>query len=127
MNFNYLKRYTKPNPSLVHSLIDVATTVDGNVTFTGGLRVEGTINGSIKGDEHSMLILASCGTIGGSVQVTHAIIDGPINGPVVICELLELLPGARINGDVKYKSLKVHAGAILNGTLTSTQQQGEPV
>jgi len=116
----------KVNPSLVNSLVGPATVVKGDVSFAGGLRVEGTIEGSINGTDNSVLVLVNGGRITGSINVTHAIIDGPIEGPLVICETLELKPAARINGDITYKDLTIKAGAIINGRLIHNNPALQP-
>ncbi len=53
-------------------------------------------------------------------------VNGQINGPVYSYELLELQPKARITGDVNYKALEMHGGALVSGKLTH-EQADEPV
>lgn len=112
-------RTTKNNQ--VDALIGSSTQVDGGVKFTGGLRVEGQINGDVNGVKiekaDSVLILVRNAMITGSVNVNRAIIDSTVDGPLVICEHLELLPGARVK-DVTYRIIKVHEGAIIDGKMT---------
>ena len=112
-------RKTKKNQ--VDALIGSSTQVDGGVKFTGGLRVEGQINGDVNGVKiekaDSVLILVRNAMITGSVNVNRAIIDSTVDGPLVICEHLELLPGARVK-DVTYRIIKVHEGAIIDGKMT---------
>ena len=43
--------------------------------------------------------------------------NGTINGPVHASETLELQPSARVRGDVHYKSLEIHHGAVVEGKL----------
>jgi cytoskeletal protein CcmA (bactofilin family) len=45
------------------------------------------------------------------------IVNGHVKGPVHASELLELQPKARIEGDVTYKALEMHQGAVINGQL----------
>lgn len=112
-------RKTKTNQ--VDALIGSSTKVDGGVKFTGGLRVEGQINGDVVGvkveSADSVLTLMRNAMITGSVNVNRAVIDSVVDGPLVICEHLELLPGACVK-DVTYRVLKVHEGAIIDGKMT---------
>jgi cytoskeletal protein CcmA (bactofilin family) len=115
-------RKKKPSVSVVSSLIGQEMTIAGNVTFKGGLRLEGNINGDIvgvpeDGINNTMLVLTKGAQINGSVCVGHAVIDGPIFGSVFTFETLELKSNAQINGDITYKDLIVHTGAIVNGKL----------
>lgn len=109
-------------PNQVDALVGSATQIDGSIKFDGGLRVEGQVNGDVTGMGNSMLTLAKAAMIGGSIKATRAIIDGTVSGPMVIAEHLELLPNARIVGDVTYKVIKVHEGAIVDGRLIPTAE-----
>ncbi|MCY7317485.1 MAG: polymer-forming cytoskeletal protein, partial [Ramlibacter sp.] len=53
----------------------------------------------------------------GAIDADHVIINGTVNGPVNARELLELQPRARIEGDITYKALEMHQGAVISGTL----------
>jgi cytoskeletal protein CcmA (bactofilin family) len=53
----------------------------------------------------------------GAVDADHVIINGSVKGPVNARELLELQPRARIEGDVTYKALEMHQGAVISGVL----------
>ena len=52
--------------------------------------------------------------------MSHAIIDAPVEGPMIICETLELKGNARINGSITYKDIVIQTGAIVNGQLIHT-------
>jgi len=47
---------------------------------------------------------------------------GMINGPVHCTETLELQPSARVRGDVHYKSLEIHHGAVVEGKLVHHEE-----
>lgn len=116
MNFTFFKpRQVKPNQ--VDALVGNSTQIDGSIKFGGGLRIEGQVNGDVIGVGDSMVTLAKAAMIGGSIKTTRAIIDGTVSGPMVIAEHLEILPNARIVGDITYKVINVHDGAIIDGRL----------
>lgn len=117
------------NPkSEVDSLIGAATRIEGDICFTGGLRVDGEIHGNVIGGESpdNVLIVSEQARIHGEVRVATVIVNGYIEGHVYATELLELQPKGRIIGNVHYKLLEMHGGAMVTGTLTH-QPQGEPV
>jgi cytoskeletal protein CcmA (bactofilin family) len=120
-----LGRKTK---STIDSLIGISTTIEGNVHFKGGLRIDGNVKGNVVADpsEASMLVISEHARIEGEVRVAHLVVNGEILGPVFSSELLELQPRARITGDVFYKALEMHGGALVAGKLTH-DQVGEPV
>ena len=58
----------------------------------------------------------------GQIYADHVIINGRVMGPVHASELLELQPKANIEGDVSYKALEMHQGAVIFGQLRPTSQ-----
>ncbi len=120
-----LGRKTK---STIDSLIGISTSIEGDVHFQGGLRIDGHVKGNViaDGDEPSMLVVSEHAKVEGEVRVAHLVVNGEIVGPVFSSELLELQPRARITGDVYYKALEMHGGALVAGKLTH-DQVGEPV
>jgi cytoskeletal protein CcmA (bactofilin family) len=112
----------------IDSLIGISTSIEGNVHFKGGLRIDGNVKGNVVADpsEPSMLVISEHAKVEGEVRVAHLVVNGEILGPVFSTELLELQPRARITGDVYYKALEMHGGALVAGKLTH-DQVGEPV
>ncbi len=108
----------------IDSLIGASTTIQGDINFTGGLRVDGLVNGHIHstGDAPSTLVVSEKAKITGEIRVSHVVIDGTVEGPVIATEYLELLPNARITGDVSYRTLEMQVGAVIDGRLLHMQQ-----
>ena len=103
----------------IDSLIGAGTVVNGNVTFTGGLRIDGHVHGNIvaANSEPSTLVISEQAEIDGEIRVSHVVVNGKVSGPVIANDYLELQPKARIAGDVTYKTLEMHVGAVLRGKL----------
>lgn len=112
----------------IDSLIGGSTSIEGNLRFRGGLRLDGQIKGDVIAEpgEPSMLVISEQARVEGAVRVAHLIVNGQIVGPVYSDELLELQPSARITGDVHYRSLEMHGGAQVSGKLTHDQGE-EPL
>jgi cytoskeletal protein CcmA (bactofilin family) len=106
-------------PSPIDSLIGAGTTIEGNITFVGGLRIDGAVKGDVKacGNKPGTLVLSELAKVEGEIDVAHVVINGTVAGPVRATEYVELLPKARVTGDVAYKSIEVHVGAIVMGRL----------
>jgi cytoskeletal protein CcmA (bactofilin family) len=117
------KKSDKPK-NRIDSLIGAGTRVTGDVHFRGGLRIDGEVIGNVRaeGDGSSTLVLSEHARVEGAVSVTHAVINGAVQGPISSTEFLELQPLARISGDVVYDRLEVHLGAIVKGQL---EHQGD--
>jgi cytoskeletal protein CcmA (bactofilin family) len=103
----------------IDSLIGATTRIDGNVTFSGGIRLDGVINGNVSAepDQAAVLVLSEHARIDGEVKASHLVVNGAINGPVHASETIELQSNARIRGDVHYKSMEMQLGAVVEGRL----------
>ncbi|MCS6945682.1 MAG: polymer-forming cytoskeletal protein [Sutterellaceae bacterium] len=104
----------------IASLIGIGTTVIGDIAFTGGLRVDGTVRGAVRcvdGEKGGMLVISEHGVVEGEVRAAHLVVAGRIEGPVYTTELIELQPKARVIGDVYYQALEMHNGAVVDGKL----------
>jgi len=124
----FSKKHSKPQTQ-IDSLIGVGTTIDGNLNFSGGLRIDGQINGNVVAAEGkpSTLVLSEHAQVNGEVNVTHLVINGTINGTVYASDYMELQSKAKVNGDVHYTTLEIQLGAIVDGHLlhsnTATQDK----
>ena len=103
----------------IKSLIAQGTQISGNLVFADGLRVDGEVKGDIRAndDTPSMLVISETGKVTGAVHADHVIINGHVSGPIHAFDLVELQPKARIQGDVTYKALEMHQGAMVSGQL----------
>ncbi|MBC7435591.1 MAG: polymer-forming cytoskeletal protein [Bdellovibrionales bacterium] len=103
----------------IKSLIAHGSRIEGHFIFTEGLRVDGDVVGDIRAGaaQPSILVISETATVNGEIHADHVIINGAVNGPVHASELLELQPKARICGDVHYKALEMHQGAVIAGQL----------
>ncbi|NTV72226.1 MAG: cell shape determination protein CcmA [Azonexaceae bacterium] len=112
----------------IDSLIGAGTRIEGGVNFTGGLRIDGEVKGSIlaaEGASSSMLVLSEHARIEGAVNVAHLVTNGTVVGPVVVTQSLEMQSKAQILGDVEYAVIEMHQGAVIEGRLLHSA--GKPV
>lgn len=114
------KRNESKPQNRIDSLIGAGTRVEGNIRFTGGLRIDGEVQGNIEAAESassSTLVLSEQARIEGSVNVAHFVANGTVVGPVTVSESLEMQSKARIVGDVEYALIEMHQGAVIEGRL----------
>ena len=112
------KKGSKPQ-SRIDSLIGPGTRIDGDISFSGGLRVDGQVRGNViaVGDKPSTLVLSDQANVEGEIRVSHVVINGTVHGPVYTSEYPELQAKANVSGDVYYKSLEIQLGAVVEGKL----------
>lgn len=111
--------FNKKKQPPIKSLIAEGSQIDGNISFTDGLRIDGAIVGNLfaKSDKASILVISEAATVIGEIHADHIIINGAVKGPVHARVMLELQPKARIQGNVHYAALEMHQGAIIAGQL----------
>ena len=104
---------------VVDALIGPQVVIRGDVVFSGGLYVEGRIEGKVLAEEgaKAMLTLAEQGHIEGEVRAAVVVLSGRLDGDVHASERVELTSSARVNGNVHYQVVEMNAGAQLNGRL----------
>ena len=123
------RKKSQPPQKRLDSLIGAGTTVHGGILFTGGLRIDGTVNGNVATVDHQSgtLVISEQARIEGEVRVSHVVINGTVSGPVTANDYLELQAKARVKGDVSYRSLEMHVGAIVEGKLAHTEPESASI
>lgn len=111
--------FNKKKQPPIKSLIAEGSSIAGNILFTDGLRIDGTVTGDVcaSEDHASLLVVSETAQVTGSLTADHIIINGSVKGPVHAQHMLELQPKARIEGDVQYAALEMHQGALIAGQL----------
>ena len=113
----------------IDSLIGAGTLVHGDVTFSGGLRIDGHVQGNViaANGEPATLVISEQALVDGEIRVSHVVVNGTVNGPVTVDDHLELQPKAKIVGDVTYRTVEMHVGALVEGRLSHTEQGSSSV
>lgn len=103
----------------IDSLIGHDATVNGNIEFAGGLRIDGRVRGDVVAAEGkpSTLVLSERAKIEGAIKVSHLILNGEVTGPIYAGKYLELQPKSKVQGDVHYRTIEIHPGAVVEGRL----------
>lgn len=114
----FFKNRNKPQ-SRIDTLIGAETRIEGDIHFSGGLRVDGSIRGNVSevSSTPGTVVLSEHGRIEGAVTASQLVINGKVVGPVRANQFVELQAKSRVTGDVHYKSLEMHTGAVIEGKL----------
>ncbi|MDD4977284.1 MAG: polymer-forming cytoskeletal protein [Gallionella sp.] len=114
----FSNKHSKPQ-NRIDSLIGAGTIITGDLNFSGGMRIDGQVNGNVVATpgKPSTLVLSELAQINGNVDVTHLVVNGTINGDVKASEYLELQSKAKVTGDVSYATIEIQLGAVVDGRL----------
>lgn len=112
----------------IRSLIGEGTVVNGPIGFCDGLRIDGEVRGDVvaTGEGPAMLVISDKAKVTGMVKAAHVIINGQVTGPVEASTMLELQPLARVVGTVRYELLEMHPGALIDGELRPLKNADKP-
>ena len=103
----------------IDCLIGSGTTIEGNITFTGGLRVDGHVRGNVTAAEGKpgTLVLSEQACIEGEIHASHVVINGKVIGPVHSAEYVDLQAKANVTGDIHYRTFEMQLGAVVQGRM----------
>ena len=100
------------------------------VSASGSLESRSPIDGQVIGNvstadgQAGTLVISEHARVDGEIRVSHIVVNGTVNGPVSASDYLELQPKARVTGDVSYKTLEMHVGAVVQGRLNHASEPG---
>jgi cytoskeletal protein CcmA (bactofilin family) len=101
-----------------HTLIDANARVVGDVHFTGGLHIQGRIEGNLlAGPEGGDLVIGEGGVIVGEVHAPRVTISGEVHGDIYASEKVKLESKAQVAGNVYYRLVEIVVGARIDGLL----------
>ena len=123
----FLKKYRNKKTTRIDSLIGQNTEIQGELRFSGGVHIDGKINGKVIGenDGSSLLSQSEYGAIEGEVRSPYIVINGVVNGDVHASRHVELLSNAKIKGNVYYNLVELSVGAEVNGKLVHIAAEPE--
>jgi cytoskeletal protein CcmA (bactofilin family) len=97
------------------TIIAVGTTVVGDVASEGVVKVEGTVEGTVRAG--TQLLVAPGAVIRGDVHAIEIVAGGEIHGGVNADERVEIQAGAVIAGDIRTGRLHIADGGRVNGQI----------
>lgn len=97
------------------SIIAAGMKVTGDLETAGVVKVEGSVEGSIKGARQ--VLVGRAGEVRGDVHAREAVIGGKVFGSVVASERVEIQGGSMVEGDIHTKTIVVLEGGRINGAV----------
>lgn len=113
-------RLEAPPPDATPSVVGVGMKVIGDIEAGGVLKIEGTVEGSIRGARQ--ILLGRTGLVQGDIYADEIVLGGRIVGTVNAAERVEVQSTSRIEGDIHTRSIVVLEGGIINGSVRMDEQ-----
>lgn len=98
---------------MVTNLIAVGTSVRGEITVDGHLRIEGRFEGMI--ENHGRVSISQTAQVYGEIHAHEIIVGGLVVGTLFASKKVKLLRSGSLHGDVYTASLSTEEGGTFHG------------
>jgi len=103
------------------SLIGAGTSMKGDITSNGDLRIDGTLVGNIHCS--AKVVIGANGVVEGDISGQQADIMGTVTGTIKVKDLLQLKSSCVVNGNLQSAKLQIEPSASFNGQCHMTPEE----
>jgi len=108
------KEKEKVKQDAISTFIGTKSEINGNLSFEGTIRVDGSLKGKITSGEGT-LIVGETAKIEADINVGLAVVMGEVTGTVQAKKRIEIYKPARVAGDLQSPVISMDAGVTFNG------------
>ncbi len=98
------------------SIIAGGMRVQGDITASGIIKIDGTVQGSVASQRQVMIGRGA--SVTGDIVADEVVLAGTVTGNIQARSRLELQGSAIVHGDITTRAIVVLEGAVINGALT---------
>jgi len=103
------------------SLIGAGTSLKGDITSNGDLRIDGTLVGNIICT--AKVVIGANGSVEGDISGQQADIMGKVSGTIKVKDLLQLKSNCVVSGNLHSAKLQIEPSASFNGQCHMIQEE----
>lgn len=118
-----MKLRRKTSSDEFKGFLDHGTSLTGELRFSGTLRVDGDVHGSITTKD--LLIIGERATVHADIQAGEVQVFGSVFGNVESERRIEVYPTGTLKGDVKTPQLIIDEGGTFEGRSHRNAEQAE--
>lgn len=107
-------RPMKTPANSVPSIISSDVVIKGNVSTSGEIQLDGTIEGDLKCNS---ITVGENGTVKGKISADDVVVKGKVKGSIT-GRNIRVEKSAKITGDLCHQTLSIEAGAFIEGNLS---------
>ena len=101
------------------SFLGKNTEISGDISFSGSMRVDGAVKGSIQSD--ASLIVGPSGMVDAEVNVRKVVVNGEFHGVIRAADRVEIHKEGKVFGDIYTPCLIIEAGATFEGSCNMSE------
>ena len=100
----------------VQTLISKDCCIEGDITLTGTIKIDGKLNGNLKtkGD----VIIDAKAEVNGNIMAHNVLIAGTVTGDVVAKGQVSMMSKGKLKGDITYSAMVMEEDADISGSCT---------
>jgi cytoskeletal protein CcmA (bactofilin family) len=95
------------------SILGEGLEMNGEISFTSGVRVNGVVNGKIRSE--AVLEIGSSGKVDAEITIRKILINGEFRGVIHASDRVEIHKEGKAHGDIFTPCLIIEAGAVFEG------------
>jgi cytoskeletal protein CcmA (bactofilin family) len=103
------------------SLLGVGAELNGEISFTNGLKVDGVVKGKVRSE--AALVVGRSGKVEAEVNVKKISISGEFHGVIRASDRVEIYKDGKVYGDIFSPCLIIEAGAIFEGRCNMSERR----
>ena len=100
--------------------IGVGTEITGDVSTNGDIRFDGLLTGNLK--TKGKVVIGETGSIKGEINCKNSVLEGKVDGKIIVAELLTLKATSSLTGDIVTRRLAIEPGAKFSGNCNMTSE-----
>ena len=104
-------------PSSAPSMVAQDVTIEGNITTTGELHIDGTVYGTVRARS---CVIDLNGFVHGEITADEVYIRGRVIGPIRGTHV-NLYAGAQVEGDILNETISIENGANIYGMISRAE------
>jgi|TARA_B110000211_G_C13932965_1_gene488003 cytoskeletal protein CcmA (bactofilin family) len=106
----------------VPSIISSDVVIKGNVSTSGEIQLDGTVEGDLKSNS---VTVGEHGMVKGKISADDVIVKGTVKGSIT-GRNIRIEKSAKITGDLCHQTLSIEAGAHIEGNLSHQERAATP-
>ncbi len=109
------------NENKVVSIFGPGTTVSGQITSKGTIRIEGEVSGHIECEDS--VVVQQTGKVQADIVAGQVIVSGEVQGNIYAEDRLEITTTGKVIGDVTAPRVSFAEGMLLDGKCTTRKPE----
>ena len=104
------------------TVVGSGTSFNGVLKVNGSLRVDGEVEGQVVVSES--IVVGPSGVVKAEISTDSAVVTGRVQGLIRAKGRVQLMRGARLEGDVHSSSFQIEDGAVFQGNCVMGEGSG---